>query len=83
MSASFAYSDVEGTKFPDHCRAAVLTWNDIAGTIAMSEEIGKGVTKDDGSVELTFTYFTMTLNPDGTFSGKRLTSHATEPAEKT
>lgn len=80
MTASFAYSDQQNAPFPEHCRQATLVWGDIAKTF-LSSEIGQGVTNDDGSVKITYTFFEVTLQPDGTFSGKRIIGSDAQKAD--
>lgn len=80
MTATFAYSDTQGERFPDRCLAAMQVWGDLAKTIALSDEVGRGTPNADGSVRLVYSTFEMTLLPDGSFSGKRRTNADTKAA---
>ena len=82
MTAAFAFSDKQDAKFPDACRAAMLVWGDIAKTI-VGDEVGEGITfEEDGSVLLKYKTFTIALNADGSFQGKRITHSVTANEKK-
>ena len=70
MSGAFSFSDDQTANFPKAAIASTQVWGDIEKTMH-SEEIGDGKVGDDGSITIDYQTFSITLRPDGTFSGFR------------
>lgn len=79
MTAAFTYSNKENDVFPDHCKAAMIVWGELAKTIVDDGIIGTGHCRKDGSVHVGYPAFEITLRPDGSFSGKRIVNPSQHP----
>ena len=68
-NGAFTFGDKQEDHLPQSCMPAVQTWAEIVKTI-MAGEIGKGVPQG-GSLTLEYSFFDITLLPDGSFNGRR------------
>lgn len=73
MSGAFSFSGDELASFPQRALASTLVWGDIEKTLH-SPEVGDGRIADDGSITIEYQTFSITLRPDGSFSGHRKTA---------
>jgi hypothetical protein len=70
---SFAFSTKEEDSLPPLCVQAAQVLGDIEKT-AISQEVGDAKLYEDGMMVITYQSFKITVKPDGTFHGRRLTN---------
>lgn len=78
MTLGFSFSDKAEAALPQASIQAAQSLGDIEKTV-IANEIGEGKVLDDGSIIITFELFRITVKPDGSFHGRRLTSRDRKP----
>lgn len=80
MTLSFAFADTPEATMPAKGAQAALILGDIEKTV-ISNEIGDGKILDDCSIIINFETFRITVKPDGSFHGRRLSTHDRKPQQ--